>query len=120
MNIATLPMVCDSLKGQARRTRLRSKYIFLDVHDKSVEIETLRKNVWSKELKKAGPAYRPVIQAWHTFATMMTSSGKSFGCVQKMMGHASLKMITDEYFSYIPNMTHNDGSKFLSEYEKKT
>jgi len=30
-----------------------------------------------------------------------------------------LKIMTDKYFSYIPNMTHNDGSKFLEEYEKK-
>lgn len=37
-----------------------------------------------------------------------------------MMGHSSLKMITDKYFSNIPNMTHNDGSKFLEEYLKKT
>ena len=29
------------------------------------------------------------------------------------MGHSSLKMITDKYFSYIPNMTHHDGSKFI-------
>jgi len=37
-----------------------------------------------------------------------------------MMGHSSLKMITDKYFAYIPNMTHNDGSQFLDEYNKKT
>ncbi|MGD9161120.1 MAG: hypothetical protein PVG39_22070 [Desulfobacteraceae bacterium] len=36
-----------------------------------------------------------------------------------MLGHSSLKMITDKYFSYIPNMTHQDGSKFLEEYEKR-
>ena len=36
-----------------------------------------------------------------------------------MMGHSSLKMITDKYFSYIPNMTHHDGSKFMEEYERK-
>jgi hypothetical protein len=28
-------------------------------------------------------------------------------------------MITDKDFSYIPNVTHMDGSKFLEEYEKK-
>jgi hypothetical protein len=28
-------------------------------------------------------------------------------------------MITDKHFSYIPNVTHMDGSKFLEEYEKK-
>ena len=119
-DIAMLPMVYDALKEQARRTRLRSKYVFLNEHDKPVEIETLRKNAWVKGLKRAGLEYRPVIQTRHTFATMMISSGENLGWVQKMMGHASLKMITDKYFSFIPNMTHNDGSKFLSEYEMKT
>lgn len=47
------------------------------------------------------------------------SIGENLCCVQKMMGHASLKMITDKYFSYIPNMTHNAGSKFQEEYGKK-
>ena len=28
-------------------------------------------------------------------------------------------MITDKYFSYIPNVTHMDRSKFSEEYEKK-
>lgn len=42
---------------------------------------------------------------------MMISSGENLGWVQKMMGHTTLKMITDKYFSYVPNMTHNDGSK---------
>ncbi len=49
---------------------------------------------------------------------MRDPSGENLGWVQKMMGHSSLKMITDKYFSYIPNMTHQDGSKFLEEYEK--
>ena len=49
----------------------------------------------------------------------MIPSCKDLGWVQKMMGHSSLKMITDKYFSYIPNMTHNDRSKVLEEYEKK-
>ena len=55
----------------------------------------------------------------HTFATLIVSSGENLEWVMKMMGHSSLKMITDKYFSYIPNITHNDGSKFLEEYGKK-
>jgi len=108
------------MKAQARKTRLRSKYVFLNEEGTPIEIETLRKNAWSKGLKKAGLEYRPVIQTRHTFATMMISSGENLGWIQKMMGHSSLKMITDKYFTYIPNMTHNDGSKFLDEYNKKT
>lgn len=52
-------------------------------------------------------------------SSLKLSAGENLGWVEKMMGHASLKMITDKYFSYIPNMTHNDGSKFLEEYGKK-
>jgi integrase len=117
-DIGMLPMVFDALKEQARRTRLRSKYVFLNEEGTPIEIETLRKNAWSKGLKKARLEYRPVIQTRHTFATMMISSGENLGWVQKMMGHSTLKMITDKYFSYVPNMTHNDGSKFMEEYSK--
>jgi integrase len=119
-DIAMLPMVYAALKEQSLRTRLHSKYVFLNEGDNPIEIETLRKNAWAKGLKKAGIEYRPVIQTRHTFATMMVSSGENLGWIQKMMGHSSLKMITDKYFSYIPNMTHHDGSKFLEEYSKKT
>jgi integrase len=97
---------------------LRGKYVFLNTEDKPIVIETLRKQAWTKGLKKAELEYRPVIQTRHTFATMMFSSGENLGWVQEMMGHSTLKMITDKYFSYIPNMTHQDGSKFHEEYEK--
>jgi hypothetical protein len=56
------------------------------------------------------------VEVRHTFATMMISAGENIGWVQKMMGHSSLKMITDRYFSYVPNMTHSDRSKFMEVY----
>jgi integrase len=112
-------LVDDALKEQELRTRLRSKYVFLNPKKKPIDIATLRKNAWTKGLKKAGLDYRPIIQTRHTFATLMVSTGENMGWVQKMMGHAFLKMITDKYFSYIPNMTHQDGSKFLEEYGKR-
>ena len=118
-DIEMLPMVYEALKDQARQTRLRSKYVFVNKEDKPIEIETIRKNAWKRGLKKAGIEYRPIIQTRHTFATLMVSTGENLGWVMKMMGHSSLKMITDKYFSYIPNVTHMDGSKFLEEYEKK-
>jgi len=118
-DVDMLPMVYDALKEQELRTRLHSIYVFLNQDNKPIEIETLRKNAWTKGLKKAGLDYRPVIQTRHTFATMMVSSGENLGWIQKMMGHSSLKMITDKYFSYIPNMTHHDGSNFMEKYEKK-
>jgi len=119
-DINMLPMVFDALKAQKLQSRLKGRYVFLNLDDKPIEIETLRKNTWTRGLKKAGIDYRPIIQTRHTFATMMISAGENLGWVQRMMGHSSLKMITDKYFSYIPNNTHNDGSRFLEAYERKT
>ena len=65
-DIAMLPMVYDALKEQARKTRLRSKYVFLNEESGPIEIETLRKNAWSKALKKAKLGYRPAIQTLGT------------------------------------------------------
>jgi hypothetical protein len=65
----------DARVPLADETRLRGKYVFLNPDDKPIEIETLRKNAWSKELIKAGLDYRPVIQTLHTFA-MMISAGR--------------------------------------------
>ena len=47
------------------------------------------------------------------------SAGENLRWFQKMMGHSSVKVITDRYFSYIPNMAHKDSSKFLEEYGKR-
>jgi integrase len=84
-----------------------------------VDVETLRKNAWVVGLKDAKIDYRPMIQTRHTFATLMVTAGENLGLVQKMMGHASLKMIVEKYYAFMPNMTHNDGSLFLKEYENR-
>jgi len=68
-------MVCDAMKKQELKTRLRSKYLFLNPESKPIEIETLRKNEWSRGLTKAGIEYMPIIQTRHTFAAMMISVG---------------------------------------------
>jgi integrase len=115
--IDILPMVHKALLEQAQKTRLRSKYVFLNLDNKPIDVETLRKTAWTIGLKDANIEYRPMIQTRHTFATLMITTGENIGWVQRMMGHASLKMIVEKYFAYVPNMTHNDGSLFVKEYE---
>ncbi len=117
--IDILPMVYTALQEQASRTRLKSKYVFLNFDEKPIDVETLRKNAWTEGLKSAKIDYRPMIQTRHTFATLMITAGENIGWVQKMMGHSSLKMIVEKYYSFIPNMTHNDGSLFVKEYKKR-
>jgi len=117
--INMLPMVHRALLKQATKTRLKSKYVFLNKDDKPVDVSTLRKNAWSEGLKKAKIEYRPMIQTRHTFATLMISAGENLGWVQRMMGHSSLKMIVDKYYGYIPNVTHQDGSQFTELYRER-
>lgn len=117
--IDMLPMVHSAFQEQAARTRLRSKYAFLNFDDKPVDVETLRKTAWTAGLNASKIEYRPMIQTRHTFATLMISAGENLGWVQKMLGHSSLKMIVEKYYAYIPNMTHNDGSRFVEEYEHR-
>lgn len=48
-----------------------------------------------------------------TFATLMLDGGELPGWVQKMMGHVSMKMILERYYSYIKNYQRDDGSAFM-------
>jgi len=118
-DIDILPMTFKALKEQATRTMSSTRYVFLNGDGEPIDVETLRNNAWSKGLKRVGLEYRPMIQTRHTFATMMISSGENPGWGQKMMGHGSLKMIINNYYKYIPNITHADGSRFMGEYGKK-
>lgn len=54
------------------------------------------------------------------FATLMISAGENLGWVQRQMGHSSLKMITEKYYSHIPNFTHNDASLFSEVYAQRS
>ena len=61
-------------------------------------------------MKSAGLKPRSLYQTRHnTFATLMLDAGELPGLVQKMMGHASLKMILERYYSYIKNYQRDDG-----------
>ena len=43
----------------------------------------------------------------------MLDAGELPGWVQKMMGHETLQMIHDRYYSYIKNYQRDDGSAFM-------
>jgi hypothetical protein len=40
------------------------------------------------------------------------------GWVQQMMGHASLKMIQERYYRFIPNLTHDGSSAFAEKFQR--
>ena len=70
-------------------------------------------HVWKPALKKAGLSPRSMYQTRHTFATLMLDGGEHPGWVQKMMGHETMQMIYEKYYSYIRNYERDEGSAFM-------
>lgn len=64
-------------------------------------------------LKKTGLEPRPLYQTRHTFATLMLDGGEHPGWVQKMMGHETMQMIYEKYYSYIKSYERDEGSAFM-------
>jgi integrase len=56
---------------------------------------------------------RSLYQTRHTFATLMLDAGEHPGWVQKMMGHDTMQMIYEKYYSYIQNYERDEGSAFM-------
>lgn len=116
-DIAILPIVEEALSDQRKKQIIKSEYVFLNTDGKPIDGESLRKTTWTPALKRASLEYRSMYNTRHSFATLMISSGESVGWVQSMMGHASLRMIQEHYFRFIPNLTHVDGSAFSEKFE---
>ena len=66
-----------------------------------------------KLTEKACQEGRRLYETRHTFATLMLDGGELPGWVQKMMGHETLQMIHDRYYSYIKNYQRDDGRAFM-------
>ena len=91
----------------------KSEYVFLNQYGKPLEPMPTNFHVWKPALKKAGLEPRSLYQTRHTFATLMLDAGEHPGWVQKMMGHETLQMIYEKYYSYIKNYERDEGSAFM-------
>ena len=91
----------------------KSEYIFLNQYGRPVLPDSMNQHMWKVTLKKAGLADRRLYETRHTFATLMLDAGELPGCVQRMMGHQTLQMIHERYYSYIKNYQRDDGEAFI-------
>lgn len=53
------------------------------------------------------------MQTRHTYACLMLDAGVLPGYVMKQMGHTSLKMIYDHYYTYIKGYERDEGKIFM-------
>ena len=112
-DITMLPPVVEALRDQRRYTMGKSEYAFLNQYGRPLLPDSVNSHVWKPALRKAGLRERPLKETRHTFATLMLDGGELPGWVQRMMGHETLQMIHDRYYSYIKNYQRNDGSAFM-------
>ena len=112
-DIRMLPPVVEAIRDQRKATMGKSEYVFLNQYGKPVEPMPTNFHVWKPALKKAGLEPRSLYQTRHTFATLMLDAGEHPGWVQKMMGHETLQMIYEKYYSYIKNYERDEGSAFM-------
>jgi len=112
-DIKMIPPVRDALQSLRKETFGKSDYVFLNQYGKNIDPVSMNFHVWKPALKKAGLAPRSLYQTRHTFATLMLDAGEHPGWVQKMMGHETMQMIYEKYYSYIKNYDRDEGSAFM-------
>ena len=113
-DIKMLPPVVEAMRRQRLHTMGRSEYVFLNQKSRPLLPNSINYHIWKPALIEAGLKPRSLYQTRHTFATLMLDAGELPGWVQKMMGHASLKMILERYYAYIKNYQRDDGEAFMS------
>jgi len=112
-DIYMLPPVVEALRDQRKYTMGKSLYVFLNQYDRPLLPDSMNQHIWKPGLKKAGLEERRLYETRHTFATLMLDGGELPGWVQRMMGHETLQMIHERYYSYIRNYQRDDGSAFM-------
>ena len=112
-DILMLPPVVEALRDQRKETMGKSEYVFLNQYDRPVLPDSMNQHVWKPALREAGLEARRLYETRHTFATLMLDGGELPGWVQRMMGHETLQMIHDRYYSYIKNYQRDDGRAFM-------
>ena len=112
-DIKMLLPVVGALRNQRKYTMGKSEYVFLNQQERPLLSDSVNEFVWKTALKKAGLEPRSLYQTRHTFATLMLDAGELPGWVQQMMGHETLKMIHEHYYTHIKNYQRDDGSAFM-------
>jgi integrase len=112
-DIQMLPPVIEALRDQRKYTMGKSEYVFLNQYGRPLLPDSVNQHIWKPALKKAGLEKRRLYETRHTFATLMLDGGDLPGWVQKMMGHETLQMIHERYYSFIKNYQRKDGSAFM-------
>ncbi len=91
--------------GVKEWTPEEKQLIFPNTKGRVASYKHFVEDVWQPLLRKAGLPYRKYHSVRHSYATWMLEGGADLRYVQKMLGHASIKMTSDVY-GHIASETH--------------
>ena len=113
-DVNMMPPVSEVLIDAKSKATGKSDYVFLNQYGKPLKPMPVNFHIWKPALKEAGLEPRSLYQTRHTFATLMLDAGEHPGWVQKMMGHETMQMIYERYYSYIKNYERDEGAAFMT------
>jgi integrase len=108
-------VMLEALKQQkAIYDRLQGEYFFCTQKGDRVDLNNLRKTVWTPSLKKTNVRMREMKQTRHSFATNALSFGENPLWIAKVMGHCNTEMIIKVYGRYIEDAKGTKDGDFMT------
>jgi len=90
-------------------SRSEGKYVFTMKSGRTFDVDSFRKNPWTRALKKAGVSYRVPYTTRHSFAAWALTVRMDPSRLVKLMGHGSKKMVYDVYGEYVEGLEKDAG-----------
>ena len=106
-----LPITCvlrQHLDVAANRSK--GKYVFTMKSGRTFDVDSFRKNPWTRAFKKAGLSYKVPYSMRHTFAAWALTLRTDPNKLVNLMGHSSKKMVYEVYGNYVEGLEKDAGN----------
>ena len=98
-------------------SRSEGKYVFTMKSGRIFDVDSFRKNPWTRALEKAGLSYKVPYSTRHTFAAWALTLRMDPNKLVNLMGHGSKKMIYEVYGNYVEGL-EEDAGKILEYFSR--
>lgn len=112
-SVELLAPAMAALQAQRAHTQLQGGAVFHNPRtgEPWAGDRQVRKEHWTKVLKRAGVRYRYPYQMRHTFASQALSAGENIMWVAKQMGHKDWTVTAKKYARWIPTVMPQAGGR---------
>ena len=108
-------LLCKHLTDASRNSK--GNYVFTMKSGRTFDVDSFRKNPWTRALEKAGVSYRVPYTTRHSFAAWSLTVGMDHNRLVYLMGHSSKKMVYEVYGKYVKGL-EKDAGKIMAYFGK--